>query len=123
MKKEERLLLEQRTQYVVAKAFGQGSETYSVKRLLDNIQEEIYFVTVTWEPKVLGQDRIPKVLWCDCMGFRMQKYAYVQHKHIKLVIDFQKRGDPLFAMYRIRGTGGKAVIEHLHSYWEDKHEI
>ncbi len=113
MKKADRLALEQRTIYCVAKAFGNTGHTYEVRKMFGGDQQSLILVTVKQQ---VGEEII---LWCDCPGFRMQKYAHIEHKHIKLVIDFQDRvehePDIEWAEYRIFGTGQKASIE----WWND----
>jgi len=41
-------------------------------------------------------------LWCDCMGFRRQNYPKIEHKHVRIIIDYLERGQPEWAEYSIR---------------------
>ena len=82
MKKANRLRLEQATHYRVAKAFGATGDVYEVRRFVNEEQAALYHVT-------LNTVRDAHIMWCDCPGFRRQKYAYIEHKHIKLVAHFQ----------------------------------
>jgi len=122
MKKAEREALENVTCYRVAKAFGATGDTYEVRKLLmnDNLEREqkgLYYVTLNQKGLV----------WCDCTGFRIQKFAHRDHKHVKLVAHFQaleqadealNRGAPAFAQYHIRGTGAHTKIHHDMTQWE-----
>lgn len=56
-----------------------------------------------------GRDKF----WCDCPGFRRQKFPAIDHKHVKIAMDFHDRGEPAKALYKIHGTGVHAKIEYL----------
>ena len=104
MKKEERLERELATHYRVCVNFGKGSNVYRVSKVVWDVEVEIYHVQ-------LNLNRMPPIVWCDCMGFRGQKFPHIEHKHIRLVIDYQKRGEPQWAEYMLKGTGRKTTIK------------
>lgn len=52
-------------------------------------------------------------LWCDCPGFRIQRFPHDKHKHILLGMDYIARGEPEWADYRMTGTGAKAKIHFI----------
>ncbi len=120
MKKADRLKLEEATYYRVAKAFGATGDVYEVRRFVDGKPEGLYYVTLN-----PGQ-----VVWCDCPGFKHQKFAHMDHKHVKLVAHFQmlELADtildiepPMWAKYKIKGTGANTTIHHQLTIWKDEH--
>lgn len=40
-------------------------------------------------------------LFCDCQGFRRQKYPKPQHKHVKLVAEHVRQGEPRGRVYTL----------------------
>lgn len=106
MKKKEREELEARTRYTVCKAAASMGHGYEVRRLVDGKQKALYYVTL-----VLHPGGIPTI-WCDCPGFRMQKYAHIEHKHVKLVMEYQDCGEPLLSTFIMKGTGQNVTIIH-----------
>ncbi len=54
-----------------------------------------------------------KECWCDCPGFKRQKFPKMEHKHVKIAMDFSLRGEPTGAHYTITGTGAKTTVEYL----------
>jgi len=118
MKKADREKLERATRYRVQKAFGATGDVYEVRRFVSEEPAGLYHVT-------LNLDGDSHIIWCDCPGFKRQKYAHMEHKHIKLVLHFQalERADkiapPAYATYRIKGTGANATIHHQLTAWED----
>ena len=108
MNKEEREERERMTTYRVCSTFGRLSNAFLIEKRILDVTVDRYHVSIQQE--LSGE--ITSV-WCDCPGFRMQKYAHLEHKHIKLVLDFQQRGEPTWAEYGMAGTGQKAVITFL----------
>ncbi len=84
-----------------------GKHTYQIDKLIMEVEVEQYHLTV----KMQGRDTLD--LWCDCPGFRIQQFPKIEHKHIKIVLDYQKRDEPKWAEYRISGTGKKAQIKFV----------
>ena len=120
MKKADRLRLEARTTYKVTKAFGDTGHSYNVTKHVDGehkLLDSHMLVTVKWDKE--KEPYYPVVIWCSCSGFKCQKFAHIDHKHIKLVLDFQKHGEPDEVLYKIHGTGGHTEIEHIASMWID----
>lgn len=54
------------------------------------------------EPGSLVMD--PAEVNCDCMGFKMQKYSKVLHKHVRMAIDFDQRSSHQKLMVNVRGA-------------------
>lgn len=50
-------------------------------------------------------------VFCNCQGFARQRFPKIEHKHVKIAMDFAERGEPENAEYRIHGTGAKTEIE------------
>lgn len=48
--------------------------------------------------QTIGTD---KGFYCDCPGFRRQKYDSQSHKHIKLVKEFIRQGEPTGRVYAL----------------------
>ena len=116
MKKAERLELEARTTYSVCKAAPNVGHTHEIRRKEDGKMKALYYVTLTY-----SHGGAPKVIWCDCAGFKRQKYAHMEHKHIKLAVDYNERvpddyGEAITGVYQIHGTGANAEIEFSHMH-------
>lgn len=75
---------------------------YELHKLVDDVVEDKYWVSVG-----------PEETTCSCPGFSRQKFPKLQHKHIKIVHDFQENGEPEGARYTIHGAGANAVIENI----------
>lgn len=86
-----------------------GNHTYQIDKLIMDVEVEQYHITIK------PDGRASLDLWCDCPGFRIQQFPKIEHKHIKIGLDFQKRNEPKWAEYKLRGTGRKAEIEFLES--------
>lgn len=108
MKKADRIRLERATKYRVEKS-KITPHNYEIRRFIDGEFEALYHVTVKWDK----DDPEPSVLWCDCAGFKCQKFAHIAHKHIKIVLNYMAHNEPNHSWYRIRGTGAKTEIEHI----------
>lgn len=50
-----------------------------------------------------------RIVWCNCPGFLMQKYAKVDHKHVKLAIDFVDRGEMPNAVYKLEAKTNRLI--------------
>lgn len=113
MKKKEREELEAVTTYTVRSRSDHPAMkgSYSITREVRRVPDATYWITLIWPD--IPEPLVPKVIWCDCPGFSHQKFAHIEHKHIKLVLDYQKRGEPEYATYRIHGTGANTRIEFL----------
>lgn len=66
---------------------------------------DIYDVTIK------GNNRGDYDLWCDCMGFRIQKFPKIQHKHIQLAMHFMELDDVEWALYRIKGRNRIVLVQ------------
>lgn len=84
--------------FVNKHASGEQSKThYTIEKRIMDTPVELYAVTIK------SEGRADLQLWCDCPGFRVQKYPKIDHKHIKIAMDYQSRGQPEWAEYRILG--------------------
>lgn len=110
MKKVDKLaLLTASTTYQVCKSRHDMPHHYEVLRRVNGVNEDLFYVTL----KMSDDSIMPKVIWCDCPGFKGQKFAHIDHKHIKLVRHYQALGEPGWATYRIHGTGAHTEIEFI----------
>lgn len=77
------------------------------KRVLDHATD-VYHVT---------QPKDEENIWCDCPGMKRQKYPRLQHKHVRVALDFVRRsqGQPedFWAEYRFKGAGKNTKIRFL----------
>lgn len=89
-----------------------GNNQYLIKKLVCGVEMEDYHITIS-SSKVSGKPMREQDIWCNCPGFRIQNFAKIDHKHIKVALDFQSRGEPTWAEYRMTGTGAKAVIRFI----------
>lgn len=121
MKKVERKELEKKTDYVVKHNHEPFSDTYDVSKYVSGELKDTFTVTLKWNR--VEEPRVPVTVWCDCPGFKNQKFAHLDHKHVKVVSDFQRierrciGQKPEFARYRIRGTGAHTQIKRIHTEW------
>lgn len=92
-----------------------GNHTYYIAKEVCGIEVESYQITIDPSRNTENGDG---ALWCNCPGFRIQKFPQAQHKHIKIGFDYRKRGEPEWALYRMNGTGSKAKIHFV----EDSNE-
>lgn len=89
-----------RTFYRVSPMAGAGNEGhYKVWKMVDGEEEDDYIVQV--QP---SRDGRRLVLWCDCPGFLRQHYPKIEHKHVKLVLDYQRRGEKGIGLYKLNGN-------------------
>lgn len=84
-----------------------GANSYHIDKLVMGVEVENYQLTIK------SEGRASLDLWCNCPGFRIQQFPKIEHKHIKIALDYQKRGEPPWADYTIKGTGKNAIIEFL----------
>ena len=86
-----------------------GRNSYNIKKVVMDVEVDDYQITI----KPLWADDTVGTLWCNCHGFRIQQFPHAKHKHILLGFDFQSRGEPEWAEYRMTGTGKKAKIHFV----------
>lgn len=87
-----------RTLYRVQRDPKGRPDYYQIEKHVGEEVEDIYEVIVRPSRGTSGQ----LSLWCSCMGFGRQHAPRIQHKHIRLVLDYQRRNEPEFAIYRLR---------------------
>ena len=86
-----------------------GNNSYQIDKLVIGVEVEQYQLTIK------SEGRATLDLWCNCPGFRIQQFPKIEHKHIKIALDYQERGEPSWAEYKLHGTGKKATIEFIGS--------
>lgn len=79
-----------------------GGTAYLIQKYVCSVEMEDYQVDIKRDE-----------FWCNCPGFRIQNFPKIDHKHVKIALDFQSRGEPIWAEYRMTGTGKKAVIHFV----------
>ena len=84
-----------------------GANSYQIDKLIMGVEVEQYQLTIK------AEGRASLDLWCNCPGFRIQQFPKIEHKHIKIALDYQSRGEPTWAEYTITGTGKKAEIKFI----------
>ena len=90
------------TRYTVHRALKSKTLMYQVNKEICGVSVEHYWVSIK-----------SREVYCDCAGFRIQKYPKIEHKHVKIVQDWKDRGEPEGAQYTIKGTGAAAEIIYL----------
>jgi hypothetical protein len=95
--------IEEATTYHIFRTGNNHQRHYQIDKLVMGVKVENYWV----------QLKGSKECYCDCPGFRRQSFAKMEHKHIKMAIDFSERGEPKDAEYRIVGTGAKSIIKYV----------
>ena len=81
---------------------GTPSQTFRITKNVMDVPQETYDVTIK------GNEE--KDVWCTCMGFVRQTYDKRQHKHVRLIMDWQLRGSPPATEHRYHMIGsGKDV--------------
>lgn len=93
------------TFYKVQPDFGKRSNTYRVSKITCGEVVDMYHVTIKHP-----DDDAAMEVFCDCMGFRRQKFAPRQHKHVRAVLDFLSRDDIEWAEYNFSGVGKNTTI-------------
>ncbi len=83
-----------------------GAHSYTISKSIMGVEGEDYQITIK-------HAEFEQEVWCNCPGFRIQQFPHIQHKHIKIGLDFQSRGEPEWAEYRMTGTGKKAKIHFV----------
>lgn len=76
--------------------------SYRIKKYICGVEMEDYHVDIKRDE-----------FWCNCPGFRIQQFPKIDHKHIKIALNYQRRGEPAWAEYRMTGTGKKAQIHFV----------
>ena len=76
---------------------------YQVEKRIMGVKIEEYWVQLKGHKEV----------HCTCPGFARQRFPKIEHKHVKLAMDFYERNEPKNAEYRIHGTGANTEIEVL----------
>ena len=89
--------------YTIFRTGNSNKRHYQVNKMIMGVEQEKYWVQLN------GRDSC----FCDCPGFRRQSFAKMEHKHIKIALDYSARGEPKDATYRITGTGVKAQIRYI----------
>jgi hypothetical protein len=89
--------------YSIWRTGNKHRRVYQINKMMLDIMLDQYWVELRGHKKV----------HCDCMGFQRQSFPAIEHKHIKIAMDFAERGEPVNAKYRIHGTGAKTEIEYL----------
>ncbi len=98
------------TLYRIQKDFGDKSNTYRIDKLVACVEMDTYHIQIN----PIRENGIG-TLWCDCQGFRRQKFAFDKHKHILIGFDYIERDTPEWAEYTIKGTGVNAKIRFIRS--------
>jgi len=96
------------TLYVIEKAFGKVKGVYRISKQVLDHEVDAYHVTV----KLEGDDTTVQ-LWCDCQGFRRQKFPQLEHKHIRIALHYQSIGEPTKAIYRLKGVGQATKVQFI----------
>ena len=96
------------TVYRIEKAFGKTLGVYRISKRVIDVEVDSYHASIKKDPAT-GQLEY----WCDCPGFRMQKYPQWEHKHIRMALDYrQVLGEPEYADYKFTGSGRHTTIRH-----------
>lgn len=82
--------------YTVWQTSSRGQiDRYEIRKFLDREEpEDVYCVEF---------NNTRGTIWCDCFGFARMSSDKNQHKHIKLVREWIKRGRKSGEIYRIEG--------------------
>ena len=91
------------TTYTIFRTGSRNKRHYQVDKMVMGVKLDTYWVQLN------GRDEV----YCDCPGFRRQGFAKIEHKHIKIAVDFSYRNEPANAIYKIEGTGAKAQIHFI----------
>jgi len=91
------------TRYTIWRTGNAHQRHYQINKIIMGVTVDRYWV----------QLKGSKECYCDCMGFRRQNFPHMEHKHVKVAMDFHDRGEPKDAEYRIHGTGSKTEVEFL----------
>ena len=90
------------TTYVVSQQTLGITGFYYIQKLMNEEKTDLYRVTKF--------ESTEKKMWCDCPGFVIQKYAKIDHKHIQMVMAYQKLGSPASVIYKL---GPKNQVIHV----------
>jgi hypothetical protein len=76
---------------------------FEVSKFAGDREPDVYDVTIS----VMGQ------LWCNCQGFRRQKYAKNLHKHVRMVELWRERGEVVGETFRIEDDGTPVFVKNI----------
>lgn len=105
MTKEQEEETREATVYTIFRTGNRHIRHYQINKVIMGVEVDKYWVHLK------GRDEV----WCDCPGFRRQSFPKMEHKHVKIAQDFNKRGEPDGAQYNIVGTGANTTIIFLSS--------
>ena len=91
------------TTYTIFRTGDQRQRHYQINKVICGMVIDTYWV----------QLKGARECYCDCMGFRRQNFPKMEHKHVKIAIDYSARGEPKDAKYTIEGTGHSATVTYL----------
>ena len=91
------------TTYTIFRTGSMHKRHYQINKVIMGVEVDKYWVQLNSRDSV----------WCDCPGFRRQTFPKMEHKHVKIAVDFSERDEPIDAVYRIFGTGAKAQIQFI----------
>ena len=89
------------TTYTIFRTGSDRLRHYQINKCVMGVEIDKYWVQLKGSRQV----------YCDCMGFQRQQFPKIEHKHVKIALNFSERGEPRGAEYRIHGTGAKAQLE------------
>lgn len=98
--------------YRICRAGPLLPDTYLIKKIIPatGIVVDVYNTTLELPN---DPDDAPEKLWCDCLGFRMQKYNKMRHKHVKIVLAYLALGQPPEADFTLTGSGEGTIARHI----------
>ena len=91
------------TTYTIIRTGARYIRHYQIDKMIMGVSVDKYWVHLK------GRDEV----WCDCPGFRRQTFPKMEHKHVKIAQDFNRRNEPIGVTYKIIGTGAKTEIVYL----------
>jgi hypothetical protein len=91
------------TRYTIFRTGVPTKRHYQVVKLICGVETDTYWVQLNGRGKC----------YCNCPGFGRQNFPPMEHKHVKIALDYYERGEPEGALYFIEGTGAKTTIQYL----------
>jgi hypothetical protein len=91
------------TTYTIFRTGSAHQRHYQINKVIMGVVVDEYWV----------QLKGSKECYCNCPGFQRQRYPKMEHKHVKMALDFSERCEPEDACYFIEGTGAEANIIYL----------
>jgi hypothetical protein len=76
---------------------------FEVSKFSGDAQPDVYDVTYS----------VTGALWCNCQGFRRQKYAKSLHKHVRLVKLWRERGEVPGETFRLERDGSPVFLKNV----------